>query len=260
MKKTALAFGVIIVLAGLMLIPLSNTSTTTTNYNWKEQASPEVSSWSISQNFNGSEILGFDFRPHSDWSDNTFDFYYSNITGTEQPVRYLQIDVTNSQGNYTSIRIMLFITINAGASGVSVLPDYFEVFNRTLSLNITVSPWVRLDPAEGFSDPSGGIVIEKGYPSIFSTKEGYSVYQLGKASVKGVYNVSLSLDPATVFEPDTNKRVASPPVVLDLFATRIETLYPYSWLLPVGVPTSIVGLAITIFGANSKKHGPLKGA
>lgn len=253
MKKSVVAFGVIVLLAGFMLMSLSNTATDVTNYNMKEQG-PEYSSWSISQNFNQSEILGFDFRPHSDWSDDTYEFYYTNVSGELQPARYLEIKVTNPQSNYTTFRILLIITPNVGAQGVQIFPDYYEVYNSTLA------DWVRLYPAKGFTDQTGGILIEKGYPSIFDTKEGHHVFQLGKTSIQGVYDVSLTLDPETVHEPDSNKSRASPPVYLDIFETKIETHYPYSWLLPVGIPTSIVGVAITILGVKIKKDKPFQRA
>jgi hypothetical protein len=259
LRKSVVAVGVIVLLAGLMLVLFSNAATAVNNYNPKVQSYPE-SSWSISQSFNQDEALGFDFRPHSDWSDNTYDFYYVNLTGSYQAARYLEIAVTNPQSNLTTIRMVLIIDIYAGAGGVTVVPNYFEVYNDTLS------DWVRLNSTRGFNDPSGAIVIEKGYPNIIKlptdvgTWGGGNIFQLGKIATPGSYNLSLKLDPEGAIEPGTNKNRASPPVDLVICETRVNTHHPYGWLLLLGMPTSIVGLAVMVFGARSRKHEPLKRA
>lgn len=247
-----------------MLVPFSNTSTVFNNYiSVKDQSWPEYSSWSISQSFDQNETLGFDFRPHSDWSDDSYEFHFVNVSGEWQPARYLEIKVTNPQSSYTTFRMILIIASNVGAQGVQVFPDYYEVYNSTLS------NWVRINPAKGFNDQTGGILVEKGYPSIVqlpvndthvSVWGGGSIYQLGKTSIPGVYNVSLTLDPETVNEKGTDKTRASPPVDLVICETRIETHHPYAWLLPAGIPTSIVGVAITSLGVKSKERRSLKRA
>jgi hypothetical protein len=256
LRKFVVVLGVIVLLAGLTLVPLSATAAAIPNYNVKVQGTDQAS-WTISQSFNSDEILGVDFRPFRDWSENAPDFYWVNVTGTKQPARYLKFDITNPQSACTTIRLLLVVTsVGGGASGISVVPDYYEVWNSTSS------DWDRLDPAKGYSDGSGGIVIEKGYPNTTQLPldvgawGGGTIYQLGKASTPGVYNVSVSLDPDGA--PSTPNHRVSPPANLVIVGTNIETSYPYSWVLPGGIMTCVVGAVVTTLGAASKKDKYLK--
>lgn len=244
-----------------MLTPFSSTPKKVNSYvSITDNSYPQYTSWSISQNFSENEIVGFDFRPHSDWSDGSPDLIYSNVSGTMAPVRYLHITVTNPQGNFTTIRIMLIIdSIGGGASAVSIFPDFYEVYNSTLS------DYTLLIPARGYDDPVGGIVMDKGYPNTVqlptnvSAWGGGTIYQLGRTTMEGTYNVTLLLDPETAYEPGEVPplKKVSPPVDLVICEIRVETNYPYSWLLPAGISVGIIGVAVTVPGVISKKQKPV---
>lgn len=261
MRKSIAVSGVIILAAGLLLMPVSSTPKTVSDYiNIKHQSWPEYASWSISQTSGQNEILGFDFRPHSDWSDYSPDLYTTNanLTGQQYPARYLNIEVTDPQSESTTFQMILCITSMAGGAGaVNVLADYYKVYNSTSSrFNL-------IDPAQGYNGSALGLAIEKGYPCTVQLPTtvgvwgGGTIYQLGKTTMQGVYTITLSLDPDTIMEPGSNQTRASPPVDLVVVETRIETQYPYSWLLPAGASIGIIGVAIIVPGVISKKRKPL---
>jgi hypothetical protein len=263
--KSIAVTGVIILLAGLMLMPVSSTPKTVNDYiNIRvvgQAASPQsLPSWNISQTFGQNEIVGFDFRVDADWSDNAYDLYTTNanLTGQQYPARYLNIEVTDPQSESTTFEIILCITSMAGGAGaVSVLADYYKVYNSTSST------FNLIDPAQGYNGSTGGLAIEKGYPctvqlpTTVNAWGGGTIYQLGKTTMQGLYTITLSLDPSDIVEPGSLPTQASPPADLVMVETRIGTQYPYSWLLPAGASIGIIGVAIMIPGVISKKRKPL---
>jgi hypothetical protein len=247
-----------------MLMPLSSAPNTVNDYvNIKDQSWPEYTSWNISQTFSQNEILGFDFRPHADWSDYAYDLYTTNanLTGQQYPARWLNIEVTDPQSENTTFEMILCITSMAGgASAVSVFGDYYKVYNGTSS------KFDLIDPSQGYNGSTEGLAIEKGYPftvqlpTTVNVWGGGTIWQLGKTTMQGVYTITLSLDPSDIVEPGSLPGKASqalPPVDLVIVETRIGTQYPYSWLLPAGASIGIIGVAIMVPGVISKKRKPL---
>jgi hypothetical protein len=259
LNKFVLIVGVIVLIAGLALIPLSSATAVSTNYSVKVQGyiGQPGTSWTISKDFNADDILGFDFRPSADWSDNSPELYQVNFSGTEQPARCLDINITNPQSEYTYVKLWLVISeLYGGAQYVNIFPDYYEIYNKTLS------DWVDLWPGQGFNDSSGAIMMESGYPQYITLPNttygwgGGTIFQLGKTIIPGVYTASFDLDPETILEPPYNNSIVDPPYSLVLCETNMETSHPYSWLLPVGIPASVLGVAATGVGAKSKKFKP----
>lgn len=257
MNKLVLIVGVIVLVAGLALLPFSGASSVSNKYDVKVQGNygQPGTSWTISKNFNADDILGFDFRPGVDWSANSPDLYYPNFTGTRQPARVLDVTVTNPQSQDTEIRIWLIISKLGEGGTINVFPDYYQIYNKSLS------DYEDLWTGEGYNDSSGAITMETGYPNVITlpnttTWGGGSIYQLGKTTTHGVYSLSFYLDPDTKLQPGMNFSQESPtvfpPYSLVLSETSVETSYPYSWLLPVGIPASAVGVVTTGVGAKNK--------
>jgi hypothetical protein len=259
LNKLVLIVGVIVLIGGLALLPLSSATAVTNNYDVKVQGNygQPGTSWTISKSYSANDIFGFDFRPSADWSDNSPELYWVNFTGSDMPARCLDITVTNPQSDYTEVKLWLVITsLYGGAGDIGIYPNYYEIYNKTSS------NWVDLWPGQGFSDSSGAIMMESGYPNVITLPNttygwgGGSILQLGKTIIPGVYNASFMLDPETILEPPYNNTRADPPFSLVLCETNVETSYPYSQLLPVGITASVLGVATTGVGAKSKKSKP----
>lgn len=243
-KRIALTFGAVAILAGLVLASFSNAQIPVNESTYIQN----TKQWSISDNFEENETLGFSFRPNYDWPIETPDMYYVNVTGTRQPVKYLEVNITNSNLNHTAIRIILVIDLQRGSA--NPLPDYFEAFNKSLS------DWQWVNRSRGFYDPEGAILISKGYPKV-DTIKGESVFQLGKATISGEYNLTCQLDPENVFDRYTNETIwphkAFPPYYLMLYKTKEGISQPYAPLLPAGLAATALGLTITVWSVKRIK-------
>lgn len=237
-KRIALTFGAVAILAGLLLASFSNTQIQANESTYVQN----TNQWSISNVFEENETIGFSFRPSYDWPIETPDMYYVNVTGTYAPVKYLEANITNPNLNHTAIRIILVIDLKRGTA--TPLPDYFEAFNNSLS------DWQWVNSSRGFYDSEEAILISKGYPRI-DTIKGESVFQLGKTTVSGEYNLTCQLDPENVLDRYVNGTIwphrAFPPAYLMLYKTKENTIQPYASLLPVGLATATLGITVIVW-------------
>jgi len=224
MKKWTVAIGLVILIVGLLLISSWNMSQEIT----EDQNVMVEGKWDISSNFQKGETVTLGFSPTNDWSLLAYEYW------DEPPYsrKYLSLNVTNTVTNsYT-----LFEAILAPPGGVIPEPPY--MFLLTLYDVILV-------------EDDGGIAVGDG-PDFDPTRG----ILLGTAKNDGVHVVHTSLFPPYVIDKHLNGSVwphpASPPSQLILYRVTTETIYPYTFLLPIGSSLGIIGIIMSIWGIKSK--------
>lgn len=219
MKKWALALGITIVFIGVVLTPSSGISE-------KVYQSSEVSSKERSWNTQGylekDERLLVDFSPHADWSLGPWPM----IRDDPPYGKYLNVNVTDTVSkNYT-----LFAVYIVPASTVSLPPPEGGGFTLTI-YDVTVI--------------HDGALLRPSNPQ----------YPTGTVQEDGLFTVNCSLEPSTIIDRDLNgtsyHRNVSPPGEIRLLKQTVETSYPFFYLLPVGVPTIVVGVILSVWGSRS---------
>jgi len=228
MNKWILSIGTIILLAGLILVSCSNMQEQVINQQLEANVEKR---WNISGVFQQGENLTLDFRVHSDWSLPIYD----QDPEYSMSVKYFFVNITNTvASNYTLIQITL-------VPPVVPQPPYSFL----------------LSPVEIRVIHHGGITIED-FPT--------SLPVSGIAKDDGLYLLNCSLFPPIVQDTDLSGNPwthdASPPPSLYLYKETQEIEYPYSFLLPLGIPISICGVGTSIWGArpqSKKRKGALKG-
>ena len=229
MNKWIVSIGIIILLAGLILVSCSNMQEQVINQHLEANAERK---WNISGVFQQGENLTLDFRVHSDWSLPFYELDPEYATS----VKYFSVNITNTvANNYTLIQITL-------VPPVVPEPPYNFLLSPSGEIRVT---------------HHGGITVED-FPK--------SLPISGIAKDDGLYLLTCSLFPPLVqdrdlsFNPWTHD--ASPPPALYLYKKTRETEYPYSFLLPLGISISICGIGTSMWGTrpqSKKSRSTLKG-
>lgn len=216
MKKWAVGFGVIVLLLGLAFISISNTSHT---LNIKELVASVENKWIVSGYFKQGENLTIWFTQPKDWAFGP----YPEI-GEPPYSKHFMVNITNTAANdYTLLKVILMVPQQFTPPG----PPY------AFSLNL-----VEIEV-----EHHGGIIV------------GDSPLEIG-GTIKndGEYRIKSWLIPPTVIGEDYKPHPVSPPLELRLDMVTNETVYPYTFLLPLGSALSIVGVIISIWGIKSRRR------
>jgi len=217
MNKWIISIGIIILLAGLILVSSSNVQEQEINQQLEASAERQ---WNISGVFQQGENLTLDFRPHSDWSLP----FYEPYPEYAMSVKYFYANITNTvANNYTLIKVTL------------------------------VPPVVPEPPYSFLLYPESITVIHHGGITVEDCPEKIG----GIAKDNGLYLVNCSLFPPLVQDRDLQGNPwphdASPPPWFYLYKEKWETKYPYNFLFLLGISISICGIGASMWGARSQR-------
>jgi hypothetical protein len=169
MKKALLAVGMILLLTGIILLSATKTSYESVETTHEIIRNQEV--WSMSKTISVPTNISLSFRPDSDWSIPAFEEPWELPPGSNQTynnVKQLEVNITNPQGNFTTLGIYLVCDLSS-STPVTIFPDYFSIL-----------------------DQSGGITVDSGYPKVGYLEE-ENVVHLGKTHDSGLHVVTLVL-------------------------------------------------------------------
>jgi hypothetical protein len=220
-RKWSLALGIIAIFAGVTFTP---SSTIQQRIEHLRKINDITRAWNISGYFRQNENLTLDFSPHIDWS---LPKYYPDVQNPTY-VKYFMVNVTNTVSkNYTLFQVTL---VTPGDNPPE--PPY----GFTLELyDIKVS--------------HQGLLITGDSPT----------YLGGTVPEDGLYIVNCFLVPSTIIDKDPvtllpYPRKPSAPAELILYSVTEETTYPYYFLLPIGVPTLVIGVVLSVWGSRSSRR------
>ena len=242
------ALGILLVLAGVMILPFSFKIEKKAIADYQEVRD----AWSVSKSFEEGSYLGISFRPHNDWSlprveiaieipPESGNIYGGPGTGADG-VKLFTVNVTNPDGNYSTFDIYLIITkLYAGASAVTVFPDYFP------------------PPLPD----KGGVIVDEGYPKI-EYVEGEYVIVLGRTPVQGEYHINCIVLGGGLVDLVEDRYITngsvwyhphSPPPILRLYEVKgYQTYFSSLNLLPVAGTVLSAGLIAIILSYRKEEE------
>ncbi len=225
MKNATVTVGLAIIIAGVAVTLSSFASQTS----FRDDLVSEVENeWSISGHFPAGVNLTLYFVIQHDWSLP----YYPDL-GDPPYQKWLWVNITNkATGNFTTFKVVLLVPrdqIPPGAPYGFLLGIYDIYCTHHGALIADDKPRERIQ---------------------------------GITPNDGEYVVDCKLDPPIVEDLDLNLAKwihdASPPPQLQLREVGSLTTQPYSFLLPIGAATAVVGFVGSAWGlrqpAKSKRH------
>jgi len=215
--KKAIAAGLIILFAGLILT--FSFGTIQQQRTLKQEVAHVNDRWIISGTFKKGENLTLGFSIQPDWSMPT---YYGFDEDPPVYKKYFMVNVTDTNtGNFTLFNVILMPPLG------ETPPSY--PYNFLLGIAL-----IKVD--------HHGALIADDFPR----------YRIeGIVNNAGEYVVKCWLDPEYVL---LTRAPASPPKDLYLYAVSVETTYPYSFLLPLGISTVAIGMVATVWGVKGQKR------
>jgi hypothetical protein len=222
-KKWALALGVIAIFTGIIFIPSSIIQQQNQNV---EKINDLTKTWAISGYFKQNENLTLDFSPHIDWSLPRY--VEDDPDLTPHDVKYFMVNVT---------------------SNVSQAYTLFKVRLVTPGLTPAAPPYGFTLELYDIQMVHQGLLITGDSPQ----------YLGGTVPEDGLYLVNCSLYPSMVIDMDPitmlqYTRKPSAPIELILYSVTEQTTYPYYFLLPIAVPTLVIGGTLSVWGSRGSRR------
>lgn len=218
MRKGLVTMGVLILFIGLVSLTISNIQ----EKEFSKTSLRVENKWSAQDSFQKGENLTLRFFPHRDWSLPQ----YPELGGPPYS-KFLMVNITNVDTySYTLIKVTLVPPSD------SIPPE---------------PPYAFLLLPYGIEVVHHGAIIIEDYPDEIN----------GIAKSSGRYRVRCSLMPDSVIDRDAEgnpwSHPASPPTELTLGRVTTEMKKRYTSLLPVGATLSVIGLIVSIWGAEAEE-------
>lgn len=231
MMKT-LALGLILALIGTGLLSGYNVANTTTK---QQSIAYTTSSWNLTCNLTGGDIVTFLFREHALWvAEENQTYSYYDYSDDDPPVAvlrvFIEITPVNPAGNTTRWDYDLAVRNPQTGAGYGFQRLIGWAITKTQNGSIDTSPMLNT----------------KGNPSDVG----------GTVPFSGTYEAKL-----TVYPPRPKDQ---PPSFLGFYHNVTTTDYPYTNLLPLGGATVVFGGTVSVLGARGimirrrnhiRKHG-----
>lgn len=218
MLKWPLAFGIILLFAGVILVSSSRMPILRVTYN---VVIKDNKVWELSNTFNNSDIMVVDFSPGVDW----WRLFVKAPTMDYQ--EHVNFTIVGPSGYKTVFNVSIG-TIPPRWGYTPESPEETPVIVRDIQLLSQDGDDLELrEPPE-----IGGIVKQD-----------------GKYSVK--------LEPNVYWDSTHTTNTTcpkTPPEELRFNKEIRENIYPFTFLFPIGAPLSVFGVAMSIWGVKSEKH------
>jgi len=242
LRRELLAFGIVLVFVGLLLIPVGVSSKSL--YFASDTASERVTrhdSWSIEGYFEENRKLTLSIGTNPDWGWVAADFIgdfpkeFSKLESVlgNKPFIYLRINVTDPDGGNTSFCVLYL----QGPSGDTPEPPPLTVFGIAVSSN---------DGGLTFS----GLEVPKQGEYLYLDPRIVGDKICGITTLKGVYKVSVRRDPTLSSLGNPRK--------LELWSEIIVEDHPYLFLVPLGIGISGFGLASSLWAVRRTSRRRLR--
>lgn len=218
MRKRLVTIGILILLVGLSTVTISNIEVKEFN-----KTSLKVENkWSVQNSFQKGENLTLRFFPHIDWSLPL----YPEL-GEPLYSKWLMVNITNvDTHHYTLIKVIL----TPPGDAIPPEPPY-DFFLLPYAIEVLHNDAILIGD----------------YPEEIN----------GITRSSGRYRAQCSLVPEIVLDEDLEGNPWShpvpPPTELTLGKVTTKVAKHYIVLLPVGAAVSVIGLVISIWGAEAKE-------
>jgi hypothetical protein len=219
MGKQVLAVGIILILAGLVMVSYSNKGEKDVQ---SKAVNYALNAWNVTADLEKDDKILVEIRTSTTWwADENLQWEPWSPTEGGPPsgaVLYGTLDIFDPDGNLTRF----IITWTPMISATTQLPYGLAFFNITVLQQDGLDPTILYRPADNAYDSIGGVVKKS-----------------------GTYNVTLW----GIFPSRTD-----PPSYLGVFKGIATMKHPYVALLPGGSVVGVAGAAISIFGLRSEKR------
>jgi len=143
-------------------------------------------------------------------------------------------------GKVLSVTIINVPTGKNASFEVFLIPPGGDEPKEPYAYRLTTVNYTETDPI--YAENHGGLIVERPVMDVG-----------GVAPNNGTYSVNCSLVPDYLYS-NGEEVPAPPPSKLTLHIIAAKTIYPFNFLLPVGITLSFLGLAIMIFSRLQKKR------
>lgn len=227
MKKLIVAFGLILICIGIILISRSNDEEPKMGY---ESVTRGENVWSVLGELKKDDKITIEITPPTEWSEGAFDEVYA---GEEQRgVLHVLVNISSPQANPT-LFIVDYTPVEWKGAYIATIWNISLVQGSVDSgWDITYVPDLENDSLDTWS-----VYDDKADPPHFFGVGGTVEYN-------GSFNVTVG----HIYPSRTTA-----PTVLEIFRGKPETIYPYSSFLPIGAATVVAGASITFFGLRTKQ-------
>lgn len=220
MKKVVVGIGVFLILIGVILAANFNVQR---KIDLSEEADRQTNKWTVSGFFNESEKMGLYFVQPKDWSFEP----YPDLGGPPYS-KNLMINVTNEDTEqFTLFKVILVVPQRETPPA----PPYAFI--------LTI---YRVEVEQ-----QKGAIITVAYPHHTG-----QLIALGMTNSSGQYRIEAKLVPDIVIDENKKPKMVSPPLQLILYKVSTKYEAPYTFLLPIGLVITSIGVSIFVFGLRKK--------